>query len=271
MGILALRQAADELGVDLAGATLGVIGATGNIASTYATMIAPSVRALVLVVRQVGSPKLKPILARLAQAAPHCKVTVVDSLDALTQCQLIVAASNTPEPLIFPQHLNPRAVAICDISLPSDVSPEVLVERPDVLVIRGGIVKLPCNDDFSVAGIQLPRGHALACMSETLLMGLEGLSCNGTVGAVTEESVRRTLGWARKHGFQLGDLGVTAAQARRSIEAEPALVAVRNRYGRRPADGRPPPVHGEAPRVRGCMGAWCRFRVREVQGPGAGR
>ena len=95
-------------------------------------------------------------------------------------------------------------MAICDISLPSDVSEQVGRERPDVLVIRGGIVRLPCNDDFAIGGIALPRGHALACMSETLLMGLEGLSCDGSVGAVTEEGVRRTLGWAEKHGFRLG-------------------------------------------------------------------
>lgn len=227
MGILALRQAAEEIGIELRDATLGVIGATGNIASTYATMIAPLVRELVLVVRQTNSPKLKPVLARLNTVAPHCRVTVVQDVSAISRCQLIVAASNTPEPLIYPQHLSDGPVAICDISLPSDVAEDVLAERPDVLVIRGGIVKLPCNDDFAVAGIILPRGHALACMSETLLMGLEGLSCNGSVGAVTEESVRRTLGWAEKHGFRLGDIRVTGSQ--RTTRPEPAFAAVRRR------------------------------------------
>ena len=103
----------------------------------------------------------------------------------------------------------------------------MLAERPDVLVIRGGIVKLPCNDDFAVGGITLPRGHALACMSETLLMGLEGLSCDGSVGAVTEDSVRRTLGWAEKHGFRLGEIAMTGARPQRPITSEPAYARVR--------------------------------------------
>jgi acetylornithine/succinyldiaminopimelate/putrescine aminotransferase/predicted amino acid dehydrogenase len=213
MGILALRQAAAELGIDLAQASLAVIGATGNIASTYATMIAPAVRELVLVVRSISSPKLKPVLSRLREVAPNVRVSVVENLDAISRCQLIVAASNVPEPLIFPRHLADGPVAICDISLPSDVSEQVLTERPDVLVIRGGIVQLPCNADFSIGGIALPKGHALACMSETLLMGLEGLSSDGSVGSVTDESVRRTLGWAEKHGFRLGDLRLTRAVA----------------------------------------------------------
>jgi predicted amino acid dehydrogenase len=214
MGILALQEAAEKLRIELGDASLAVIGATGNIASTYATMIAPSVRELVLVVRSVSSPKVKPLLTRLRTVAPHVRVTVVEDIAAIAHSQLIVAASNVPEPLIYPWHLAEKPVAICDISLPSDVSDDVRTARPDVLVIRGGIVRLPANDDFSVAGIALPKGHALACMSETLLMGLEGLRANGSTGPVTEEGVRRTLGWAEKHGFRLGDIRLTAAPAR---------------------------------------------------------
>jgi acetylornithine/succinyldiaminopimelate/putrescine aminotransferase/predicted amino acid dehydrogenase len=214
MGILALRQAADELGVDMAGASLAVVGATGNIASTYAAMMAPSVRELVLVVRSVASPKIKPLLARLRALAPHVRLCVVDDIAAISRSQLIVAASNVPEPLIYSWHLADEPVAICDISLPSDVSDEVRQIRPDVLVIRGGIVRLPSNRHFCVGGIALPQGHALACMSETLLMGLEGMRSHGSVGPVTEEGVRQTLAWAEKHGFQLGDIRLTANAAR---------------------------------------------------------
>ena len=74
-------------------------------------------------------------------------------------------------------------------------------------------MQLPCNEDFSIAGIALPKGHALACMCETLLMGLEGLSSDGSTGPVTAEGVRRTLRLAEKHGFQLGDLSLTRASA----------------------------------------------------------
>jgi predicted amino acid dehydrogenase len=94
-----------------------------------------------------------------------------------------------------------------------------------VLVIRGGIVRLPANGDFSIAGIALPKGHALACMSETLLMGLEGMRSNGSTGPVTEEGVRRTLAWAEKHGFQLGDIRLTAAPARPIRTVRPTWAA----------------------------------------------
>ena len=38
-------------------------------------------------------------------------------------------------------------------------------------VMRGGLVRLPHNADFVIAGLDLEPGYAFACMAETLLMG----------------------------------------------------------------------------------------------------
>jgi predicted amino acid dehydrogenase len=88
--------------------------------------------------------------------------------------------------------------------LPYDVSETVYTERPDVLVIRGGVIRLPENKDFIIAGLPLDQGHVYACMAETLLMGLEGITTHGSYGAVTPEGVNRALAMAEKHGFEVG-------------------------------------------------------------------
>jgi predicted amino acid dehydrogenase len=210
MGIRALREAAREMGIDLANARLAVVGATGNIAGTYAVIMAPLVTEVVLVVRDLASPKLAPVLDAIHQAAPLTPLRVVDNMEALSKCSLIVAASNTPEPLIYAHHLGHGAGVICDISLPSDVADEVGLKRPDVLVIRGGVVRLPYNDEFSIGGIPLTKGHVFACMAETLLMGLEGAATNGSYGPVTVAGVENALAMAHKHGFSLGDIHANA-------------------------------------------------------------
>ena len=66
------------------------------------------------------------------------------------------------------------------------------------------MVCLPRNQDFRISGIPLPPGHAFACMSETLLMGLEGVKSHGSYGAISTEQVFRNLAIAEKHGFTLG-------------------------------------------------------------------
>jgi predicted amino acid dehydrogenase len=214
MGVAALREAARAQGIDVKASRLAVLGAAGNIASTYAVLMAPEVREVVLIVRNLRSPKIAPIVAAVREASPQRAVRVVDDLAAMADCPLIVAASNTPEPLIHPEHVGPGPVVICDISLPSDVAPEVVPERPDVLVVTGGVVRLPQDDDFSIGGVPLPGGHVFACMAETLLMGLEQTWEHGSVGSVTAESVRHAMAMAEKHGFAVGDIHANTSASR---------------------------------------------------------
>lgn len=205
MGLLALKKAAREAGVELARSRLGIVGATGNVASTYAVMIARYVAELVLIVRDTNSPRLKAIVDQIKSAAPKVRVTCAEGVEGLRTCSLVVAASNTQAPLIYPEHLASGPVVICDISLPYDVAAEVQAERPDVVVIHGGVVRLPCNEDFVIGGLPLKRGHVYACIAETLLMGLEGKSSHGSFGQVRPEGVEQALAMAEKHGFTLGE------------------------------------------------------------------
>jgi predicted amino acid dehydrogenase len=124
----------------------------------------------------------------------------------LRKCNLIVAASNNPEPLIHARHLSQDPVVVCDIAVPADVSPDVLVQRPLTTVLRGGLVKLPRNEDFLIAGLDLEPGYVFACMAETLLMGLEGRTDSVSFGAIKPEGVEWALKAAAKHGFALGKL-----------------------------------------------------------------
>jgi acetylornithine/succinyldiaminopimelate/putrescine aminotransferase/predicted amino acid dehydrogenase len=206
MGVAALRAAAQAQGIDLATSRLAVLGATGNIGSTYAALMASEVREVVLVVRNLRYSKLAPILAGLRAAAPDARVRVVDDLAVLADCSLIVTASSTPAPLIHPNHLGRDPVAICDISLPANVADEVALECPNVLVVQGGVVRLPFDDHFAIGGVPLPPGHVFACMAETLLMGLEDRWDHTSTGPVTVASVRHAMAVAEKHGFTLGDI-----------------------------------------------------------------
>ena len=211
MGLNAIHRAARKKAIELSSVRLAVIGATGNIASTYALMIAPKVAGLVLVVRDLASPKLEGLLKMIEQAKTHASVCVTDRIEDISDCSVIVTASNTLGPLIYPHHLGPGPVIICDISLPSDVAEEVKRERPDVLVIQGAIVKLPHNDDLKFGAIPLRKGHVFPCMAETILMGLEGIRVHDRIGSVKPQDVRRALSIADKHGFALADLNTNSA------------------------------------------------------------
>lgn len=148
-----------------------------------------------------GAGFAQRLAAHLGAQAP---VTCHTDLQILSQASLILGASNSAEPLIFPELLGPGPLVICDISVPSDTTPELLQLRPDLRVIRGGVVRLPENPDFVIGGIPLEAGLSFACMAETLLLGLENQRGHASYGALTKAQVQASLELARRHGFELG-------------------------------------------------------------------
>jgi acetylornithine/succinyldiaminopimelate/putrescine aminotransferase/predicted amino acid dehydrogenase len=205
MAIMAVQRAVKKLGICTQCASVAVVGATGNIGSTCAVILASEFGEIYLVGRSATTPRLMTVAEDIKKLAPEKKVHLVDNLDVLRRCSVVVSASNAAHALIFPEHLAPEPVVICDISVPGDVHESVTQQRPDAEVIRSPIVKLPHNPEFKIAGIPLAKGLALPCMAETLLMGLENAKTNGSYGPITPERVQHMCQVAQKHGFTLAD------------------------------------------------------------------
>jgi acetylornithine/succinyldiaminopimelate/putrescine aminotransferase/predicted amino acid dehydrogenase len=142
------------------------------------------------------------LVDRYGDEAP---VRLATDLGTLAGAHLVLGASNSPEPLIRPEHLGPDTAVICDVSVPPDTSPEVLRERPDVRVLAGGVVRLPRDPGFAIHGSTLAPGLCYACMAETLLLGLEGIRGHFSHGRITADQVERIGAAADRHGFTLAE------------------------------------------------------------------
>jgi predicted amino acid dehydrogenase len=211
MAVEAMKQAARDSGIELGKSRLAVLGATGNIGATVALMMAPLVESTLLIVRDPSSPRVKSMVEEIGRVTGRLEVS--EDLRDLRKCNLIAAASNSPEPLIFAEHLSEEPVIVCDVAVPADVSVEVPVDRPLTTVMRGGVVRLPHNPDFVIAGLDLEPGFSFACMAETLLMGLEGVTESVSFGPIKTEGVEWALQAAKKHGFALGKFERAGAPA----------------------------------------------------------
>ncbi|HWA84427.1 MAG TPA: hypothetical protein VG820_13380 [Fimbriimonadaceae bacterium] len=187
-------KACELLDIDLPQATLAVVGATGSIGHTCATILSRSFGKTILIGRDLG--RTKAVADELGNAEASVDVADVGRADA------IVAVSSAAKELILPEHLRPGAV-VCDVARPRDVSARVSKERPDVLVIEGGVVRVPGNVQFNFH-FGFPDKTAYACMSETMMLALEGRIENFTLGKdVTVEQVDEITRLAHKHGFEL--------------------------------------------------------------------
>ena len=87
---------------------------------------------------------------------------------------------------------------------PRDISQEVAEKRPDILVIEGGMAKVPGNVDFGF-NFGFPPQMAYACMAETIALALENRYESFTLGKDISLSQVQTIDTiAKRHGFELG-------------------------------------------------------------------
>ena len=138
----------------------------------------------------------------LVQAQGATQVQTSTNMDDLRQADLVLTVTNAIEAVIESHHLKSGAV-ICDVARPRDVSRQVVEERDDVLVIEGGMVRVPGPVNFNF-DFGFPPGMAYACMAETITLALEGRYQSYTLGKdIKLDQVQGIARMAERHGFEV--------------------------------------------------------------------
>ncbi|MFH1452500.1 MAG: shikimate dehydrogenase [Armatimonadota bacterium] len=198
--IEATVKAAEMMGKELKKCKAAIVGATGSIGSVCAAIMAPKVSRITLISRNLQ--KLKKT-AESVEKKTKVKPKITTDIDiGLRDADIIIAASASSGGIIKSYHLKPGTL-ICDVALPHDVCRTVANERPDVLVIEGGLVEVPGDVDFGY-DFGYPPKIALACMAETMILTLDGRFENYSLGrSLKVEKVELIAHLAKKHGFKL--------------------------------------------------------------------
>lgn len=227
-------KACEAVGIRTLGATLAVVGATGSIGKTCASVLSRRFAHTILIGRDAArtrelaqeiegalpapahfrashhqgemegcvnaSPRGEGIA--LAPETSGSTVTATTNIADLLQADAIITVTSSDSDVVLPEHLK-RGCVVCDVARPRDVSVRVARERPDVLVIEGGVVRVPGDVNFNFS-FGFPARTAYACMSETMMLALEGRAESFTLGKeVSIEQVEETMRLAEKHGFEL--------------------------------------------------------------------
>jgi predicted amino acid dehydrogenase len=206
-----LFRGADEMGIDASRATVAVIGATGSIGGACVELIAPHVAHVILVAR--NKTRLRKFHEGIREQLQCASSYTTDIGAAVQRADLVLTATSSTQDVIEPEDLRAGAV-VCELSLPHDVSRRVASERPDVLVVEGGNLRVPgdmrwwrVREPGEPFDMGLPQGTALACMSETMLLALENRCEPYTLGrGIDVAKVREIDDLATGAGFQLADM-----------------------------------------------------------------
>ncbi|MBC7335256.1 MAG: shikimate dehydrogenase, partial [Clostridia bacterium] len=163
------REAARLMGVELARAHVAVVGATGSIGAVCARLLAREAGRLTLIGRQ--RDKLERLAHTILHESGLAAALSNNPRRVLPTADVVLSVTAAVDTVIEPEDLKPGAV-VCDVARPRDVSRRVVEVRDDVLVIEGGVVRVPGEVDFHF-DFGFPPGVALACMAETMILALE--------------------------------------------------------------------------------------------------
>lgn len=162
-------------------------------------------------INELSENKWQELFERLSiELGSSFPIEYTSDLTKLQNANLILCASNSANQIIFKEHIGAKPTVICDVAVPSDVSVEVN-SLSNVTVIKGGQVAITGSPNFSLSNIQLVAGMAYACMSETILLGLETYDRHFSIGDITIEQVEQITAMANKHGFLLGNVKIEAS------------------------------------------------------------
>jgi predicted amino acid dehydrogenase len=202
----ALGVAARAMGIDEREAVSAVVGANGSIGRVCSIFLAQRARRLLL----VGNPNRADALERLQSLATELRSRgssaeidcTVDARRAAGEAQLMISTTSAVGPVLRPEWLRAGAV-VCDVAQPPDVGSEVRRLRRDVLVIDGGVVRLP--EPISLGwSFGFEPGTCFACMAETITLALEGHRGHYSLGArLKPEQALDIAARAARHGFRV--------------------------------------------------------------------
>lgn len=148
---------------------IGIVGAAGGIGSGVAISLArKQFKKFKLIDLERKLINLQERIKTLESHSEDLDIEISHHVSEISSCDIVIAATSSPEIVIKSEDVNPGTIIINDAQ-PSDISPEILRERTDVLVIEGGVLHAPnidCHFNFGLSH----KNDVFSCLAETLLL-----------------------------------------------------------------------------------------------------
>jgi predicted amino acid dehydrogenase len=206
VSIRAVQDAARRMDIRLDEAGVAIVGASGSIGLAVARLLLPHVGRMLLIARDEA--RLNQARAQIVYQDPDTSADVVTTSTDVTdirQAEVVLTVTSSGGDLLQPEMLRSGSV-VCDVSRPRDVSLEVGRARKDVLVIDGGLVRVPGDVDFGF-DYGLPPDLTYGCLAETMTLAFEHVDADFSIGKqLSLDQVSWIDQRARAHGFELAAL-----------------------------------------------------------------
>ena len=201
--------------------TLLIVGATGDVGSGCARVLAPIVSRVLLNARNIG--RLRMLAAELE--ANGAQVEVATDLQQLSvEADLVICAASLASPSLLLARIAPEAI-VCDAGYPKNLSPDA--EMRGAKVFFGGLGQITGGLRFAPEFCGVLNRHPFpdvvhGCLLEGMALALEDRfePFSQGRGFITPQRVAEIEAIAARHGIYLAPLTTPMASGRRSCVSE---------------------------------------------------
>lgn len=177
-------------------ATVAIVGGAGSVGSACSKILARLVGTLFII--DIKKDALQSLMSELGDQPS--KIKGMTSLDQVPKADVVIAMTNNPHILLTAAHLKAGAIVI-DAAQPKNVSEDVPLQRPDVLVIESAVVRTP-NIDVHF-DLDVGAEEALGCLSETMILTAIGWTGHYSLGKADPTQAAHITAMGRSLGFRL--------------------------------------------------------------------
>ncbi len=184
-----------KLGLSPEDTTVGIIGASGSVGAAASRLVNESGCRLILHSRVVG---------KLFDKFPDLENRAIftQDLSDMKACDIIIVMTSAVTSTLQPAHVSPGTIIIEDTQ-PRNIREHDAkkIKKKGSLVIDGGFVHIPgfrCGFN-----LRLPPETTIACLAETLVLTIEGVDTDFSLGDADVDKAKAVLAMAKKHKFSV--------------------------------------------------------------------
>ncbi len=180
--------------------TVAVVGAAGGVGSTVIKILTKDkFKKIILVDLERKLEKIKKQTEEMAQY--QTEIIVTHQIHNVLEADIIITATNAPEAVLKSEDIKTGAIIIDDAQ-PSDISPEVIESRKDLIIIEAGVItaeNINMGTNFRLAN----KNEIYCCLGEVVSIAASNWDGNYSAGDISLETINQIASIAKKIGFKL--------------------------------------------------------------------
>jgi predicted amino acid dehydrogenase len=190
-----------RFGLERKDLVIAIVGAAGGVGTAVTNLIlGEDYKKIILIDLERKLQSVHDAFIERGGKPDHIEIN--HRISAVREADIIITVTNAPEAVVEDEDIRPGAIIIDDAQ-PSDISPEIIANRKDIIVIEAGVIS--AKEHIRVGtNFRLANPHEVyCCLCEAMAIAASGWDAKYEPRKITPELVSQIRSITAQMGFTL--------------------------------------------------------------------